>query len=84
MKRQYIDWIKSYLNSSKQHVRYSEGTAPSEQIKYGVPQGSILGPLYFLYFLISSGFKYFSLDIYYCAFRFLNVNYDENFGCIDF
>ena len=51
MKRQYIDWIKSYLNSSKQYVRYSEGTAPSEQIKYGVPQGSILGPLYFFIFL---------------------------------
>ena len=25
MKHQYIDWVKSYLNSWKQHVCYSEG-----------------------------------------------------------
>ena len=47
IKHQYIDWFKSYLNSQKQYVRYSEGATLAEVIKCGVPQGSIMGPLLF-------------------------------------
>ena len=45
IKHQYIDWFKSYLNSWKQYIRYSEATILLEKIKCGVPQGSILGQL---------------------------------------
>ena len=38
-KHHHIDWFKSYLNSRKQYVRYSEGATPSEETKCGVPQG---------------------------------------------
>ena len=48
---QYIDWFKSYLNSWKQYIRYSEATTLLEKIKCGVPQGSILGPLLPLIFV---------------------------------
>ena len=47
IKYQYLDWFKSYLNSQKQYLGYSKGTTPSEEIKSGVPQGSILDSLLF-------------------------------------
>ena len=50
-KHQFINWFKSYLNSRKQYVRYSEGATPSEEIKCSVPQGSVLGPLLFFIFV---------------------------------
>ena len=50
IKHQYIDWFKSYLNSWKQCVHYSEETTLLEIIKCGAPQGSILGPLLSLIF----------------------------------
>ena len=31
IEHQYIDWFKSYLNSGKQYVRYSEGTTSSKE-----------------------------------------------------
>ena len=45
IKHQYIDWFKSYLNSQKQYVRYSEGATPSAKNKCGVSQSSMLDPL---------------------------------------
>ena len=37
MKNQYIDWFKSYLNSWKQYVCYSEGTIPLKEVTCGAP-----------------------------------------------
>ena len=34
IKHQYIDWVKSYLNSWKQYVSYSEGTLLSLIISF--------------------------------------------------
>ena len=45
IKYQYIDWFKSYLNSLKQYVCYSEGTIPLQEVTCGAPQGSTLVPL---------------------------------------
>ena len=50
IKLQYIEWFKSYLNSWKQYVRYSETITLLEKIKFGVPQNSFLGRLLSLIF----------------------------------
>ena len=50
IKRQYIDWFKSYLNSWKQYGRCPEAAALLKKVKCGAPQGPILGPLLSLIF----------------------------------
>ena len=51
IKYQYIDWFKSYLNSWKQYVCYSEGIIPLKEVTCGAPQGSVLVPLLYLIFV---------------------------------
>lgn len=43
--------LKSYLHNRKQHVQIKNIVSESAEINCGVPQGSILGPLFFLLFL---------------------------------
>ena len=40
--------MRSYLVGRKQYVRYNGTTSSTTVMKYGVPQGSVLGPLYFI------------------------------------
>ena len=46
-----LDLIKSYLHDRKQCVKFNNTLSDKATISYGVPQGSILGPLLFLLYI---------------------------------
>ena len=43
--------IKNYFESRQQQVKYRGISSSFADIKLGVPQGSVLGPLFFLIFI---------------------------------
>ena len=44
-------WFKSYLQDRTQVISYNDVISDSLNISFGIPQGSILGPLIFLLFI---------------------------------
>ena len=54
-----LEWFKSYLKGRYQYVRIGDVVSQSLPVDYGVPQGSILGPVLFT--------VYIKLFIYNCT-----------------
>ena len=46
-----LKWFQSYLSNRKQFIKFNNESTNLEIIRYGIPQGSILGPLLFLIFV---------------------------------
>ena len=47
LKPSAISWFNSYLSDRYQRVRYEDSVSEFLELKHGVPQGSILGPVLF-------------------------------------
>ena len=47
-------WIKSYLTNHRQKVKLGDSFSDAFSLPYGVPQGSVLGPLLLLFTLSPS------------------------------
>ena len=71
-----LEWFKSYLNNRKKYVYITGETSQLKEVTYGVPHGSVLGPLLFLIYIndlpnISKVFHFFlfadDTNIYYEA-----------------
>ena len=46
-----LNWLKDYLTDGKQTTNIGNSVSLSVVYKYGIPQGSVLGPLLFIIYI---------------------------------
>ena len=51
----FKEWIMSYITNRKQQTQVNKVLFSDSDVRYGVPQGSILGPLVFLMYITPIG-----------------------------
>ena len=73
-----LNWFQSYLLNRKQFVTYNGSKSCTKELKCGVPQGSILGPLlFFIYINDLTGICKHTLPIFFADDSNLFVNWAD-------
>ena len=64
-----LSWFCSYLSNRRQSVVIANRISPTKELHYGVPQGSVLGPILFVLYIqpLSNIIKQHSLSVHLLA-----------------
>ena len=63
-----LNWLKSYLSERTQTVYFNNSQSNPKSLNFGVPQGSVLGPLLFQIYLLPLGRLLRQLDLKFHAY----------------
>lgn len=66
IKHNEYKWFESYLSARKQTTKYGDIISSAEETSFGVPQGSILGPILFILYIndIVSSVKHCKISLF--------------------
>ena len=59
---EYVSWLNSFLQNRQARVRLHNETSSSRKLHQGVPQGCVLSPLLFLFFIDNLAQRLISAD----------------------